>query len=162
MKQKPSKIILQGGAVFNAQYNMCDLIYRKINELMISTGENYVDVKFTLDLKIRIHFNIDFNFIFYFNTIKDGKRYETIGELNLKKINTSSNITIDPVFAFCKEFQTEKNDIPTIYSNWFNELKKTIQILIDKENKYYEIVNEINSLPFFSPTREVIFEKTIN
>lgn len=154
---KSVKTIPQKGVLFNLQYDMCNLVYRKLNELMLSIGENEIDIKF-VDIKIRLYINNSGQEnIFYFYTLRDGKISVNLGELNLKKISLQE--INDPIIALCKKYKNDNTDIPTLYSNWFDELKKSMQSLLEKENKYNQMIDDIKSLPIFSPTREVLFEK---
>ncbi len=158
------KTIINKGAFFNAQYDMCNLIYRKLNELMLSTNEYEVDIKFPVsDITVRIYININnYDYYLFFYTLKDGKKSESLGDINLRKTPSNTTGNVDPVASLCAKCKSDKEDVATIYNKWFKELKNSLEKLIEKEKKYFAISDEIKSLSLFSPTREVLFEKIIN
>jgi hypothetical protein len=156
---KSPKTIPQKGALFNAQYDMCDLVYRKLNELMLSVGEYEIDTEFCeTKIRIMIHFgNGEDNTIYFQNINRSGGR-NSIGYVNVKKI---SLVQIeDPMVEFCRKEKNSDGDTPTVYTKWFNKVKEIMQALLDQEQKYEDLVDSMKSLPIFSPTREVLIEKT--
>jgi hypothetical protein len=143
---------------------MCNLIYRKLNELMLSTNEYEVDIKFPVsDITIRIFINIsNYDYYLFFYTLKEGRKSESLGDINLRKIPLNTTGNVDPIASLCAKHKNDKEDVSTIYDKWFKELKNSLEKLIEKEKKYFAISDEIKSLSLFSPTREVLFEKIIN
>lgn len=150
---KSTKSIAQKGAMFNAQYDMCDIVYRKLFELMISVGSD--SIKINLEDKV---FQIESNedcVRFYLITPRGGKN--GIGYVPLKKISTT-NIE-DPIMSHILSEKEFENDKPGTYTKWLEGVKKVMQELLEEQKKYENIIDNIKSIPLFSPTREVLIEK---
>jgi hypothetical protein len=157
MSRSP-KTIPQKGSLFNAQYDMCDLVYRKLNELMLSVGVYTIDIEFC-DIQIRLLTEVgngQDNTIYFYSISKSGGR-TTLGYVNLKKLSSAERE--DPMVTFCLN-QKDSNDKAEIYIKWFEKVKEIMQKLFEQEKKYEDLIDSIKSLPLFSPTRAVIVEKT--
>ena len=73
-----------------------------------------------------------------------------------KDLKINNDIDIKSIFFYKQELK----DRPETYAKWFIKIKEIMQDLLDKEQKYENIIDDIKSMPIFSPTREVLIEKT--
>jgi hypothetical protein len=152
---KSTKSVAQKGAMFNAQYDMCDIVYRKLFELMISVGSNSVIIGFD---NISFRLDSDGDCIRFYLVTQRGNT-SGIGFVPLKKISTTD--IEDPVMChILSEKEFEKNK-PETYTKWLESVKKFMQQLLEEQKKYENIIENIKSIPLFSPTREVLIEKEI-
>src|SRR3972149_6142303 len=156
-KQKKSPLKTKR-VLFDTQYDMCDMIYKKLSELMLSVNK----------LEIIIKHEKFGNFKLLINESESEKiQFYTITEKNILIKNIGyvplNNISLeqleDPfIYFICGEIKFI-NSRPEIYSEWFEQIKCTMQELLDEEKKYEELRSKIEELPIFSPTREVLIEK---
>jgi len=144
------------GIAFEVQYEMCNTIYRKLMEIMNSLFIKEVFIEFEKFGKVRITEHNKGILCFYFLSKNDSRN---IGEISFNKQLSSTEIEC-PVMYF---MYTKKDMFPQSkaeeYHKWLNSVKKTMQELVDEQNKFENILDDIKNIPMFSPTREVIIEK---
>lgn len=145
------------GALFNTQYDMCDMVYRKLHELMLSVHQLEIDVEIKEIGKYKLLISLvepgNLNIIYLQKT---GAR-EHIGYIPMKKISLTE--LEDPfIVHLCKRTEF-LNSRPELYTKWFNEIKNIMQTLLNEEKKYETIRGFIRDIPIFSPTRKVLIEK---
>jgi len=155
---RSTKNTLKNGALFEAQYEMCFTVYAKLLELMHSVCEYSLEIEIN-NFKFQLSINTNpghENTINFYSLQKSGGK-NNIGYVNMKKISTTHiECPIIIYFGTQKELQNNKS---TVYLEWLEKIKQTMQALLDKEKQYLEIIENIKSLPLFSPTREVLLEK---
>lgn len=147
--------IIQKGALFNAQYEMCDVVYRKLFELMLSINEVKIETKFAKKIFIIELYKSDFRLAFSTRTEYGGR--SLLGFIQLKKISLTE--IEDPVLQHICAQSEFANLIPDKYTEWLEIIKNIMQDLLNKEQKYKNIIGNIRAIPLFSPTREVLIEK---
>lgn len=145
------------GILFDAQYEMCDVVYRKLYELMISVKQCEVLIELNSVGTFRMNLYESDSCAVLCHVSKTTKN--TLGYLYFNRKFSSTEIE-DP---FIKDFLLKKNEYndsrPEIYARWFEKLKEVMQKLLDEQEKYKEISYGIQNIPMFSPTREVLIEK---
>ena len=144
------------GIAFEVQYEMCDTIYRKLLEIMSSLFIKEVFIEFEKFGKVRMTENNKGILDFYFLSKNQNG---PLGQINFNKQLSLTEIEC-PVMSFMHSkkdmfSQSKAED----YHKWLSSIKTTMQELINEQNKYVSILDDINSIPMFSPTREVIIEK---
>jgi len=144
------------GIAFEVQYEMCDTIYRKLLEIMGSLFIKEVFIEFEKFGKVRITENNKGMLDFYFLSKNQNGG---LGQINFNKQLSSTEIEC-PVLCFMytkKDMfsQSKAED----YHKWLSSVKITMQELVNEQNKYENILDDMKSIPMFSPTREVIIEK---
>lgn len=144
------------GIAFEVQYEMCDTIYRKLLEIISSLFIKEVSVEFEKYGKVRMTESSKGVMDFYFFSKNDNRN---LGQIYFNKQLSSTEIEC-PVMAF---MLAKKDMFPQSkaeeYHKWLNSVKKTMQELVNEQGKYENILDDIKSIPMFSPTREVIIEK---
>lgn len=155
---RSAKHTLKNGALFEAQYEMCFTVYTKLLELMHSVCEYSVEIEinnFNFQLAINPN-NGQENTINFYYIQKSGSK-NNIGYVHVKKISTTQiECPVIIYFGSQKELKINKS---AIYLEWLEKIKQVMQALLDKEKQYLDIIDNIKSLPVFSPTREVLLEK---
>lgn len=155
---RSAKQILKNGALFEAQYEMCITVYTKLLELMHSVCEYSIEIEIN-NFKFQLILNPNNgqeNTINFYSMQKSGGK-NNIGYVNAKKISTTQlECPIIIYFGTQKELQINKS---AIYLEWLEKIKNVMQSLLNKEQQYLDIIDNIKSLPVFSPTREVLLEK---
>lgn len=151
-----SKNITQNYSLFNAQYEMCDIVYRKLNELMLSINETEIDVTLEEGVKFKIEIRKGEENTLYFGVYtKSGKN--TLGGVNLKKISVYD--INDPIIDYLLNQKEYTGKRPELYKKWFGAIKDVMQKLLDQQNQYEDLISAIQDMPMCSPTREVLVEK---
>jgi len=144
------------GIAFEVQYEMCDTIYRKLLEIMTSLFIKEIFIEFEKFGRVRMTESNKGILDFYFYSKNDNRN---LGQVNFNKQLSSTEVEC-PVMSF---MWVKKDMFPQSkageYHKWLNSVKTTMQELVDEQSKYENILDDIKSIPMFSPTREVIIEK---
>lgn len=154
---KQTKSSISKSVLFDTQYEVCDVIYRKLYELMYSV--------FRLDIRIemedlgqfKLHITETGDDMLNFSHMSQGGGTDNNGYVPLKNIN--KKIIECPFMTFLCRKSNLNNSRPELYTKWISEIKKVMQNLLDEENKYKAIIDDIREIPMFSPTRQVLIEK---
>jgi hypothetical protein len=149
---KVLKSIAQKGILFNVQYEMCDMVYRKLHELMVSVNELNLEIEFksTEFLLKCAGKNIEF-----YRIGRNGR--VELGYVPLDKISIAQ-IECPMMLYIMEEYEFSKSR-PETYSEWFDVIKCKMQDLLVVQQKYETLLDSIKNIPLFSPTREVLLEK---
>lgn len=151
-----SKNITQNYSLFNAQYEMCDIVYRKLNELMLSISETEIDVTLEEGVRFKVEIRKGEENILYFGVYTKSGR-NNLGGVNLKKISVYD--INDPIIDYLLNQKEYTGKRPELYKKWFGVIKDVMQKLLDQQNQYEDLINAIQDMPICSPTREVLVEK---
>ncbi len=155
---RSAKHTLKNGALFEAQYEMCFTVYTKLLELMHSVCEYSIEIEIN-NFKFQLAINANTgheNTINFYSLQKSGGK-NNIGYVNMKKISTTQIEC--PIIIYIGNQKELLNNKSGVYLEWLEAIKLVMQALLDKEKQYLEIIENIKSLPLFSPTREVLLEK---
>jgi len=143
------------GILNTLQDEMCDIVYRHLNVLMVSLKK--MELEINLDDGIVITFMLDSSDLkTFFVYVKENKNS---GRRGMGSINFSNKSLEDVVLNFILSQKDYFNCRPEKYTIWFENLKTKMQSLMDEQKKYEDILDSIRNIPMFSPTREVLIEK---
>lgn len=144
------------GIINELHSEMCETVYRYLFYLMITLRRQEIDLN--LDETIIVRFWIDFT-----DSSKTVYVYvqesKSTGRKHIGNISTKSNSAEDVVLNYIldrKDFIEVRSEK---YAKWFSNLKNKMQELLDEQKKFEEILNDLRSIPMFSPEREVLIEK---
>jgi len=149
--------------VFDTQYEVCNVVYRKLLELMISVNQIniYVECK---DLSMFFKFTADFQYkILTFYTTKSGSKDNSkdnhhIGGIDFRKALSNTEMEC-PVLCWIIKQVDFTEERPEKYKSFITEVKKAMQKMLEEQQKYEDILDDIRNIPMFSPEREVLIEK---
>jgi len=153
---KTTKPTIIDDIVFEVQFALCDVLYRKLLSLLASTHTETLLLPFNelYQFRLSAELNAKYALSFYSKRTNNSQSYEDM--LDFKKKISITEIQ-DPVILFILEQKLENK--PELYSAWAETVKKAIKKLMEEEKKFKNILEDIKNLPFDSPTREVIIEK---
>lgn len=155
---RSSKHTLKNGALFEAQYEMCFTVYTKLLELMHAVCEYSIEIEIhNFKFQLYINPNSENEHILNFYSLQKSGGKNNIGHVHIKKISTTQIEC--PIIVYIGNQKELMDNKSGIYLEWLEKIKKVMQTLLDKEKQYLDIIDNIKSLPVFSPTREVLLEK---
>lgn len=158
MSSNRKSTLINKGIVFNVQYEMCDMVYRKLLELMdeIMLYEIFIEFKeISGKIKITAH-NSSKNQMDFYYCGKNGNSH--VGSVSFSKQLSISELEC-PVFCYIYKNKELIDQRSEIYSLWLKNIKLAMQKLLTEQKRFEDILDNINNIPMFSPTREVIIEK---
>ena len=132
------------GIVDKIQEKMCDTVYAKLRELMVSVHRKEVLIK--LNSKSDIKFTIIGDGIYVYQ----GPNFNFIGDMT-PECKTD--------FIFEKIIIPENNIRLEAYKNWVETVESKIIELSQEEQEYQKLLDKIIDMPILTKQREVLFEK---
>lgn len=155
---RPTKQISSKGIAFDTQYEMCDVVYRKLIELFLEVRRYKVSIEvksISSTFEISLQNSSQNNFVNFHLVSKSNSR-TTLGDFDLKKLSLSE--IEDPFYKYISrtEFLETRAEL---YSEWLESVKNAMQKLLEEQRKYEDIMESIKNIPMFTPPREVLFEK---
>lgn len=155
MSRSNNKSSNTGSEILNTlQTEMCDVIYRHLFVLMKSL------------IRTNLKINLDKDKIIFFTISNDTDKYFDVyiqepqsGNRHLSEINFSVKTFKDPILNLIIHRTAFDKCRPEKYAQWLENVKTTMQELLEEQKKYENILENVRSIPMFSPQREVLVEK---
>lgn len=132
------------GIVDKIQEKMCDMVYAKLRELMVSVERKNVIIQFNPKIKTEFKTSSDGMF-FYHND-------SYIGEF---KQSEKQDLFFDKIV---QNIEFESNRVET-YKKWIEAVESKIIELSQEEQEYQKLLDKIIDMPILTKEREVLFEK---
>lgn len=155
--KKNTLVVSNENIVDTVQHAICSFMYRTIHTMMCSVNITSIIVKLNESYTMRIFTSSDNKKLLYFSYKKDNNTtWSGLDSLNV--FLDSANMK-DPFYQWVSYKTDFENKRAEFYNLWYKELKKVIILLETEEKKYNDILEDMQSLPMFTPTRSVIIEK---